>query len=107
MDEPRKDRRLIIAGGAALALLAGLGIAVMLQGRSGPTPKAMDETQREGLQVQMGAPTAGAPGEGALRCFVGGQFVGMTTLDDCAKRNGVATDALDVGLDPSGAVAAT
>ena len=62
----------------------------------GPTPKAMDSTQREGLQVQMGAPTAGAPADGSLRCFVGGQFVGMTTLDDCARRNGVATDALDV-----------
>jgi hypothetical protein len=31
----------------------------------------------------------------------------MTTLSDCARRNGVATDSLDVGLDPSGAVAAT
>jgi len=108
MDEPpRTDRRLIIAGGAALALLAGLGIVYTLQGRGGPTPRAMDSTQREGLQVQMGAPTAGAPADGSLRCFVGGQFVGMTTLDDCASRNGVATDALDVGLDPSGAVAAT
>ncbi len=108
MDEPpRTDRRLIIAGGAALALLAGIGIAFMLQGRGGPSPKALDATQREGLQVQMGAPTAGVAGEGALRCFVGGRFVGMTTLDDCARRNGVATDALDVGLDPSGAVAAT
>ena len=108
MDEPpRTDRRLIIAGGAALALLAGLGIAYMLQDRGGPTPKAMDATQREGLQVQMGTPTAGAPADGSLRCFVNGQFVGMTTLDDCARRNGVATDALDVGLDPSGAVAAT
>jgi hypothetical protein len=28
------------------------------------------------------------------------------TLADCAKRNGVSTDALDVGLDQSGALAA-
>jgi hypothetical protein len=106
-NEPRKDRRLMIAAGGALALLAGLGIAVALQSRSGPTPKAMDTTQRAGLQVQMGAPTGAAAGDGSLRCFVGGRFAGMTTLDDCARQNGVATDALDVGLDPSGAVAAT
>ncbi len=41
-----------------------------------------------------------------LRCFVAGQFVGELTLADCAKRNGVATDALDVGLDETGALAA-
>jgi hypothetical protein len=37
---------------------------------------------------------------------VGGQFVGELPLADCAKRNGVATGGLDVGLDPAGALAA-
>jgi hypothetical protein len=32
--------------------------------------------------------------------------VGELSLTDCAKRNGVATDALDVGIDQSGALAA-
>ncbi|WP_367183463.1 hypothetical protein [Phenylobacterium sp.] len=41
-----------------------------------------------------------------LRCFVQGQFVGELSLTDCARRNGVATDALDVGLDETGALAA-
>ena len=41
-----------------------------------------------------------------LRCFVAGRFVGELTLADCAKQNGVATDALDVGLDETGALAA-
>jgi hypothetical protein len=41
-----------------------------------------------------------------LRCFVQGQFVGEFSLADCARRNGVATDALDVGLDETGALAA-
>src|ERR1700727_1121538 len=41
-----------------------------------------------------------------LRCFVGGQFVGELPLAVCAQRNGVATGALDVGLDQSGALAA-
>src|SRR5206468_8925951 len=41
-----------------------------------------------------------------LRCFVNGQFVGELPLAVCAQRNGVATGSLDVGLDPSGALAA-
>ncbi|MDB5421857.1 MAG: hypothetical protein JWR59_1804, partial [Brevundimonas sp.] len=41
-----------------------------------------------------------------LRCFVNGQYVGLATLPDCARRNGVATNALDVGLDETGALAA-
>ena len=41
-----------------------------------------------------------------LRCFVGGQFIGMETLASCAQKNGVATKALDVGVDPNGALAA-
>jgi hypothetical protein len=32
--------------------------------------------------------------------------VGDLTLADCARRNGVATDALDVGVDKTGALAA-
>jgi hypothetical protein len=41
-----------------------------------------------------------------LRCFVGGQFVGEITLAECARKNGVATGALDVGVDETGALAA-
>ena len=41
-----------------------------------------------------------------IRCFVNGQLVGQLTLSECARRNGVASGALDVGLDPSGALAA-
>jgi hypothetical protein len=41
-----------------------------------------------------------------LRCFVSGQFVGELTLAECAQRNGVATGALDVGVDETGALAA-
>ena len=42
-----------------------------------------------------------------LRCFVNGQFVGELPLAVCAQRNGVATGALDVGVDQSGALAAS
>jgi hypothetical protein len=41
-----------------------------------------------------------------LRCFVNGQFEGIETLADCAQKNGVATEALDVGVDQTGALAA-
>ena len=35
-----------------------------------------------------------------------GRFAGEMSLAACAKRNGVSTDALDVGLDQTGALAA-
>jgi hypothetical protein len=41
-----------------------------------------------------------------LRCFVNGQLIGEETLADCAKKNGVAAQALDVGLDKTGQMAA-
>jgi hypothetical protein len=41
-----------------------------------------------------------------LRCYVEGQFVGDLTLELCARRNGVASGVLDVGIDPSGALGA-
>jgi hypothetical protein len=42
-----------------------------------------------------------------IRCFVEGQFAGEITLTECARRNGVATGALDVGVDETGALAAS
>ena len=41
-----------------------------------------------------------------LRCFVGGKFMGQATLADCAAKNGVSAQNLDVGLDQSGQIAA-
>jgi hypothetical protein len=103
-----KDRGFALAlGGAAVALIAGLAIAwVMVAQHRGET-SAPPPASRGGLVID----AAGA-GEGhinsakPLRCFVAGQSVGDMTLADCAKRNGVSTDALDVGLDQSGALAA-
>jgi hypothetical protein len=107
--EPPKPRRggvpLVLVGGAA-ALVAGLGAAWMLLGddggRDGPPPAA-----EGGLVIDTAGPDDGpaAPGK-PLRCFVQGQYVGELSLADCAQRNGVATDALDVGLDETGALAA-
>ena len=99
-----QDNRILIAIGAGLAVVAAVVIALILSsGRDrdpGPPPAAQG-----GLTVDVAdAPELNTTRE--LRCYVDGQFVGMATLADCARRNGVATDALDVGVDETGALVA-
>ncbi|HEY0104377.1 MAG TPA: hypothetical protein VGB60_13035 [Brevundimonas sp.] len=99
-----QDNRLLIVIGAGLAVIAAIVLALVFSsGRdqdAGPPPAA-----RGGLTIDVSdAPELNTSRE--LRCFVDGQYVGMATLSDCARRNGVATDALDVGLDETGALAA-
>ena len=106
--EALKDRRIVLALiGGALALLAGLGIAVGLMNRHKDDKTAPPPAAQAGLVVETRSLNEGKLDPKAkLRCFVAGQFVGEETLADCAKRNGVATGALDVGVDPSGNLAA-
>lgn len=102
-----KDRRIIIGGGATLALLAGLGIAVALMSDHDKKPAEEPPASRGGLVVETGRDDDGKLDPARpLRCFVGGSFVGEITLAECAKKNGVATGALDVGVDETGALAA-
>jgi hypothetical protein len=102
-----KDRRIILGGGAALALLAGLGIAVALMSGHDKKPDEAPPASRAGLIVETGRDDdAKLDPARPLRCFVGGTFVGEITLAECAKKNGVATGALDVGVDETGALAA-
>lgn len=102
-----KDRRIILAGGAALALLAGLGIAVALVSGHDKKPAEEPPASRAGLIVETGRDDdAKLDPARPLRCFVGGTFAGEITLAECAKKNGVATGALDVGVDETGALAA-
>ena len=101
-----KDRRVIALGGAGVALVLGLALAWLILSHSraavGPPPASQG-----GLVVVSGRDDdAKLDPKRPLRCFVGGQFVGELPLAVCAQRNGVATGALDVGLDPSGALAA-
>ncbi len=101
-----KDRRVIALGGAGVALVLGLAVAWVIFSHSrapvGPPPASQG-----GLVVVSGRDDdAKLDPKRPLRCFVGGQFVGELPLAVCAQRNGVATGALDVGLDPSGALAA-
>jgi len=102
-----QDRRLVLTiGGGVLALLISLGVAIGLVARD-HKPPAPPPASVGGLVVQMGtSDNAKLDPAQPLRCFVGGQFEGMETLADCAKKNGVATKALDVGVDPNGALTA-
>lgn len=102
-----KDRRVIIAGGAGLALVAGLGVAVALMTGHDKKPTEAPPASRGGLIVETGRDDDSKLDPARpLRCFVGGAFVGEITLAECAKKNGVATGALDVGVDETGALAA-
>ena len=97
---------MIALGGAGVALVLGLAVAWAIFSHSkapaGPPPAAQG-----GLVVVSGRDDdAKLDPKRPLRCFVNGQFVGELPLAVCAQRNGVATGALDVGLDPSGALAA-
>ena len=98
------DNRTIIAIGAGLVVVAAVVLGLVFAGGGDKTPEA-PPASKGGLNIDLAeAPALSATRE--LRCFVNGQFIGMATLADCARRNGVATDALDVGLDETGALAA-
>ncbi len=99
-----QDNRILIAIGAGLAVVAAVVIALIFSGGRDRNP-APPPAAQGGLTVDVAdAPELNTTRE--LRCYVDGQFVGMATLADCARRNGVATDALDVGVDETGALVA-
>ena len=104
-----QDRRIVAAVGAGAALLFAILIGVFIvRGHRRPeaTPAAL-QAAAAGLQIQSGQADSSTASTKPLRCFVGGQFTGMETVADCAKKNGVSAQALDVGLDPAtGAVTA-
>ena len=100
-----KDRRVVLALGAGLALLLGVILAAIAM--SGGKPKDQPPASKAGLVVEIGREDDGKLDPARpLRCFVGGVFVGEITLSECARKNGVATGALDVGVDETGALAA-
>lgn len=99
-----KDNRMVLIVGAGLAVVGAVAAALVFSGgRDKPTEAP--PASKGGLTIDVAeAPTLEPTRE--LRCFVDGQFVGLATLADCAKRNGVATSALDVGLDSTGSLVA-
>ncbi|HYF21847.1 MAG TPA: hypothetical protein VD929_00470 [Caulobacteraceae bacterium] len=95
-----KDKRVVIGIGAGAAVLGGVLIAVLAMGGRDKTPEP-PPAAKGGLEISV-SETPNIDPSRQLRCFVNGQFVGMATLAECARRNGVATQALDVGLDETG-----
>ena len=107
MDFLRDRRTVLTLAGAAVALLAGLAVAWTLVSRHRGEVAQPPPASRAGLVIDSAdLPDVRMDPTKPLRCFVAGQPVGELTLAECAKRNGVSTDALDVGLDQSGALAA-
>lgn len=102
-----KDRGIVmVIGGALVALLAGLAVAWSVVARHRGETLAAPPASHAGLVINSAAAgDSRMDSAKPLRCFVAGQFVGELTLAACAQRNGVATDALDVGLDRTGALA--
>lgn len=102
------DRRIVLALiGGALALMAGLGIAIGMVSKTRNDRDTAPPASQGGLVVETTtADDGGIDPARPLRCFVAGQYVGEVTLAECAKKNGVATGALDVGVDATGALAA-
>jgi len=99
-----KDNRTVLIIGGGLAVVAAVAAALVFSGgRDGPTEAP--PASQGGLTINLAEAPSLEPAR-QLRCFVDGQFVGLATLSDCAQRNGVATSALDVGLDATGALAA-
>ena len=108
-----RDRRVIIAAvGGGLALVAALGIGIGAVARHAAQSSDVDQLEiaessaPRSLQLEMGTGDNALDLRRPLRCFVGGQYVGMLTLKDCAQRNGVETGQLGVGIDATGEVAA-
>jgi hypothetical protein len=106
MDQAQTRRLWLTFGGGVVVLAIALGAAFLILLHGG-RPAAPPPAAVGGLVVQTQAgPDAKLDPQKPLRCFVNGQLVGEETLADCARRNGVATDALDVGVDQSGQLAA-
>jgi hypothetical protein len=102
-----KDRRAIIIGGVGLALGVGLAAVVLIalgQDASDDPPPAAET----GLVVQTGHEEVRKldPAQ-PLKCFMNGRLAGVMTVADCAKKNGVTTGTLAVGVDQSGGLAAS
>jgi hypothetical protein len=102
-----KDRRaILLLGGACLAVVGGLALVVVMAMGQDPSDDAM-QAGGTGLVVQAGHDAVQKldPAQ-PLRCFTNGRLAGVMTVAECAKKNGVTTGALEVGVEKSAAPAA-
>lgn len=100
-----KDRRVIVAGGAAIVALLAVVVGLAILRHDKPATEPPPASQG-GLVIDTSQAEIKRDPNRQYRCFKDGQFVGMATLDDCARMNGVLSGALDVGVDETGALAA-
>lgn len=102
----RKDqsRWMWIAGGAALAIGVAVFLALALNSGHRNDPKM--NGQPTGMTIVTSDPVPTMDAKKLLRCYVDGLDVGDMTLAECAKKNGVASQKLDVGTDDNGNVVA-
>jgi hypothetical protein len=98
------SQRVVLAAGGALAVVAGVVVAVVFMNR-GPAPSGPPPASQSGLQVSVNATPSLVPNK-KLKCFVDGVPVGEFSLVECAQKNGVDPQNLDVGLDDAGNLAA-
>lgn len=100
-----KDRRVIVAGGAAVVALLAIviGLAILRHDKPATEPPPASQV---GLVIDTSQAEIKRDPNRQYRCFKDGQFAAMATLDDCARMNGVLSGALDVGVDETGALAA-
>ncbi|MBS0297724.1 MAG: hypothetical protein JSR45_15550 [Proteobacteria bacterium] len=99
-----QSNRILLAVGAALALVLGAILAFVLSRGHKPS-EPPPASQSTGLQISVND-TPAIDATKKLRCFKDGAPVGDYTLAECARLNGVSAQALDVGPDASGALSA-
>lgn len=97
--------RMIAIVGGGVAVVAAVGAALFFGAGKPRDPNVKPPAAEGGLKIDLAEAPVLEPTR-QLRCYVEGQFVGLSTLTDCAKRNGVASNSLDVGVDATGNLAA-
>ncbi len=95
-----QKRMLWLGAGGLLAILVAIGLALGLS--SGHKDEKRMNDQPTGLQFNVAEASASLDSKKSLRCYVNGAEVGDMTLAECAQKNGVAAQKLDVGLDDNG-----
>ncbi len=104
MAKKMQTRWLWLAGGGAAAIAVAILLAIALS--SGHKDDKPMNDQPTGMTFNVSdSPTTLDPKK-PLRCYVNGADVGDMTLAECAKKNGVAAQKLDVGQDDNGNVVA-
>lgn len=95
-----QKRMLWLGAGGLLAVVIAIALAMVLSS-SHKDDKRMND-QPTGLQFNVAEASASMDAKKPLRCYVNGADVGDMTLEQCAQKNGIAAQKLDVGLDDNG-----